>query len=294
MKKSLLLGAALVAAAFTAQADYYMIGSNVNGKSWQLKVADAVFKATDTAGVYEWTGTELGTGFKINDGTWSSVNFGGNGSTKLTLGTPFPYVNGGDSKNIMFDNLSVLENPKVVLDIKAGTITVSGQEAVREVEYYVIGANVNGQAWALKAADAKFTKIDENNYEWKGTELGSGFKINDGTWGAVNIGAYWDNETEGWYPINLNTPFTYNNDGNSGDIKFVGFDTLTSPVIKLDLKAGTITVDGEKPGTEPTGVATIESEGSAVYYNLQGARVAQPERGLYIRVINGKAQKVVK
>lgn len=43
-----------------------------------------------------------------------------------------------------------------------------------------------------------------------------------------------------------------------------------------------------------TGVAGIEAEGAANYFNLQGARVAQPEHGMYIRVINGKAQKVVK
>lgn len=48
-------------------------------------------------------------------------------------------------------------------------------------------------------------------------------------------------------------------------------------------------------GTEdPNGVAAIEADGEAVYFNLQGVRVAQPEKGLYIRVANGKATKVVK
>lgn len=45
---------------------------------------------------------------------------------------------------------------------------------------------------------------------------------------------------------------------------------------------------------EETGVNAIVSEGEAVYFNLQGVRVAQPEKGLYIRVANGKAVKVVK
>ena len=43
----------------------------------------------------------------------------------------------------------------------------------------------------------------------------------------------------------------------------------------------------------PTGVDIVSADnGEAVYYNLQGVRVANPENGLYIRVQNGKAQKV--
>ena len=43
-----------------------------------------------------------------------------------------------------------------------------------------------------------------------------------------------------------------------------------------------------------TGIAGIEAEaGEAVYYNLQGVRVENPVKGLYIRVANGKSQKVI-
>ena len=43
-----------------------------------------------------------------------------------------------------------------------------------------------------------------------------------------------------------------------------------------------------------TGIAGIEAEaGEAVYYNLQGVRVENPAKGLYIRVANGKSQKVI-
>ena len=34
-------------------------------------------------------------------------------------------------------------------------------------------------------------------------------------------------------------------------------------------------------------------EGTPIYYNLQGARVDNPSNGVYIRVINNKAEKVV-
>lgn len=43
-----------------------------------------------------------------------------------------------------------------------------------------------------------------------------------------------------------------------------------------------------------TGVDAIEAaEGEAVYYNLQGVRVANPEKGIYVKVLNGKSTKVV-
>jgi hypothetical protein len=43
-----------------------------------------------------------------------------------------------------------------------------------------------------------------------------------------------------------------------------------------------------------TSVANIEAESSeaAVYYNLQGQRVANPDRGIYIRVTGTRAEKV--
>lgn len=45
---------------------------------------------------------------------------------------------------------------------------------------------------------------------------------------------------------------------------------------------------------ENTGVETIEAnEGDAMYFNLQGVRVQNPERGLYIKIVNGKATKII-
>ena len=44
-----------------------------------------------------------------------------------------------------------------------------------------------------------------------------------------------------------------------------------------------------------TGIAGIEAEnGEAVYFNLQGVRVENPENGIFIRVQNGKAVKIAK
>jgi hypothetical protein len=46
--------------------------------------------------------------------------------------------------------------------------------------------------------------------------------------------------------------------------------------------------------TAESGVEVLSTEDNtnAVYYNLQGVRVQNPERGIFIRVNNGKATRV--
>lgn len=43
---------------------------------------------------------------------------------------------------------------------------------------------------------------------------------------------------------------------------------------------------------QETGVEAIEAAGEAQYFNLQGVKVANPEKGIYVKVVNGKASKV--
>lgn len=61
-------------------------------------------------------------------------------------------------------------------------VTPPNPSPVGSGNYYIIGSNINGQSWALGQSDAKFTKISNGIYKWNGERLGSGFKINDGTW----------------------------------------------------------------------------------------------------------------
>lgn len=51
-------------------------------------------------------------------------------------------------------------------------------------------------------------------------------------------------------------------------------------------------VNSDDPTVSVEGIAAAE-EGEAVYYTLQGVKVAEPESGLYIKVVNGKAEKVL-
>ena len=154
MKKLLLTLALGVIATASSYADYYIIGSDVNGKSWTLNAADCKFTQTGT-NTYEWTGQNLGTGFKINDGTWSNndINFGSNGK-ELVVGEPYTMSVGGSSGNIAISGATSVENPKVVLDVtnpKAPVITVTGEES-GEVQWFLAG--INGNFSAADTSDA--------------------------------------------------------------------------------------------------------------------------------------------
>lgn len=53
-------------------------------------------------------------------------------------------------------------------------------------------------------------------------------------------------------------------------------------------------VTGELKVSGTTAVAEVEvAEGEAAYYTLQGVKVANPENGIYVKVVDGKASKVV-
>lgn len=238
----------------------YVIGADVDGESWNL----GTNRMTETSsGVYEWSGTKLGNEFKINDGTWdASYNIGAGEDGFINLDTPYHYYMGDGSGNIAFDGFSLVNNPKIVLDMNAGTIVLSGEPGEippvepGDVTFYMIGSNVNGQTWALAQEDAAFTYEGNGIYRWKGEVLGSGFKINDGTWSnsEYNIGGAGND-------IVMNQPFYYWANGNSGNIGFDGFTTLINPEVVLDTNEETITLVGGTPeGVSSWYIAGINGE----------------------------------
>ena len=102
--------------------DMYIVGASINGNSnWDANAAGKMTYDYENS-YYTWSGTSLGSGFKFNDGSWSGdYNIGSNGSP-LVEGVAYKYYNGGDSGNItLSSDATVINNPKVVLDLKSGT-----------------------------------------------------------------------------------------------------------------------------------------------------------------------------
>lgn len=244
MKKSLLFAAALCMAASVSAADYFMVGANINGsQNWDPGTVQMT--ATSTAGVYEWTGTQLGSQFKITEGaSWDNAI--GQGSGNLTLGQPYSYNQGGSTENITIEGVSVVNNPKVVLDTNAKTVTVTGDSEAfdpSKSDYFLIGSNVNGFGWTdgLGNPALKFTYKDNGIFEWKGEVLGTSFKINDGTWGPVDLGG-------SGAKLVLGTEYTLVSGG--ANLDFEGVAEVLNPVVVLNIngEAPTLLVTGESGG----------------------------------------------
>lgn len=303
MKKTLLLSAAVVAA-FSAFAqtdylssDYYMIGSNVNNNSWTLAEPSCKFE-NKGAGIFEWNGEYLGTGFKINNGTWDNdeINFGS--GDKLVLGEPYYAVAAGSSGNIEFAEedgvaFAALKNPKVVLNVANApeeiTLIVTGEKD-GVVKWYVTGTFND---WAIDSEDAiELTDLGGKIYEAKGInfsvnadpELGCGtFKIASTGWGTQ----YGQGDSGIVFGAGI----------DEGVLDIIGGEGGACPIYyeeAMDLKwdGNTATIYFTEAGSDFVNEINA-ANGEAVYYNLQGARVANPENGLFIQSLNGKATKVL-
>lgn len=271
-----------------AEVSYYLIGSNVNGKTWALKADDAKFTSLGD-GQYEWTGTTLGSQFKINDGTWGAINLGGS-SSKLALDTPYTLSNSSTSPNIVFADGDLLNNPKVIFDSNTNTITVSGSFKV-DNDWYLTGAFCNWADPGTKA-DLLFKEVDPNVYSVSFTAdaptdplTKSELSISKFGWSA-RLGLAEGNATTLSDTVTTcqlveggaNIPYSYGV-GNTYQAT-LHLDTLTLEVQLIQ-------------SANPTGVSTLQADSQATYFTLQGTRVDSPAKGLYIRVAGGKASKVI-
>ncbi|MDE5773174.1 MAG: hypothetical protein K2H86_01780 [Muribaculaceae bacterium] len=107
--------------------------------------------------------------------------------------------------------------------------------------FYLIGSDVNGHCWELAQEDCKFVSKGNGIYEWNGEYLSTGFKINNGSWGQVNIGA-----GDIFSELVIGEQFPYINDAGSGNIGFEDCMGVINPRVVLDIENATITVTGQK------------------------------------------------
>lgn len=114
-------------------------------------------------------------------------------------------------------------------------------------------------------------------------EEGVKFKIADMGWGNINFGyGEMDVPTYG-EPIDL----VFNGDDIQLTSNFSG-----ALIFKIEgTQYATLTfVESGDNGVENI----LAAEGEAVYFNLQGVKVANPDKGIFVRVQNGKAEKVIR
>ncbi len=256
--------------------DIYIIGSNVNnGDSWGL--AQESGKMTYVGeGKYEWDGAVLGTGFKFNDGTWGEYDFG-SGDT-CVLGETL-YLSKGGSDIGFGEDFSRVENAHVVFDLDNLTCVVTGTPAGK-TEWYITGDFCD---YTL-GADQLFTEVSDKVYEKKDLQLDNVgyFKVSSTGW-AKKYGTYDEELVFGFdiFEHELEEVF-----GDSGNVAYYMTGTFD---VKWD---GNTHVISFTEAGEDFVESIAAAEGEAVYFNMQGVRVANPEKGMFISVKNGKATKV--
>ena len=303
MKKTLLL-AAVACAALSANADWYVIGDNVNGNSWQLAAPDAKMEAKGD-GIYEITIETLGTGFKFNDGTWNGneqdgvvANIGSNGDP-LTLGEPYYFEANGSSGNIGYaGEFTTVKNAHIVLNITEGTVTVTG-EASGQLAWYLVGGF---NSWAMGDDNAKMEEVDG-----KLVKKGLVMEMKEATT---------EDPTPNTFKIartGYSVEYGYGKaeDAELSDLEVLDADHLRGTLWKgganqpYDL-TGTYDVEAtfSEDGTTALIVFTAAGEGGVdgvdvdenapvYYYNMQGVRVDNPTSGVYVKVRGEKAEKVL-
>lgn len=285
MKKisTLLAAVAISAAANAVSAETWCMPGTYQGWSLEKNLFEAVGDGT-----YTQTIPDLYGDFKIvmyeGGANWNNA-WGTNGNTAEN-GVAYEAVKSANNIVLAGNNLHYI-NAKVTITPGEGdalTVLVQAEQVVDGEETWKL-AGAAPLTWTLPDAD-KFERGENGVWTltYNGT-INDAFKIvhNDAwgnaytTEGTIELGKEYviaapkdpaDNMSPADGPWE-NPTFTIVDNGDAG--------------IVLTVTAGN------------SGVEAIEADaakGEAVYFNLQGQRVANPENGLYIRLQDGKATKV--
>lgn len=158
-----------------------------------------------------------------------------------------------------------------------GTYIVYEVSGLPELTDYTLGEVSDGAAVQpeVKSVAAGITAADASAYvKYSNVEIadinGKEFAIKDG-----------DNTIGGY------DTFSYSGLAAKTNVDITGFVVMRDKTPRI----APILIEA----TTETGISSIEAEnGEAIYFNLQGVRVQNPEKGIFIRVQNGKAVKITK
>lgn len=145
-------------------------------------------------------------------------------------------------------------------------------DSVATVEANAITIAEDNGAFTLLDSYGRYLSMDDSHF--------TSFQL----YTEPQAGSYWDAEfVEGALKLTnaLNTDCIVCKSGTYTNIAPIKEADAVDPVYPVLYKKSA------------AGVAAVEAEGAAEYYNLQGVRVANPDKGLYIVVRGGKASKVV-
>lgn len=274
MRKILLVFMAILAAAQISAAEYAIVGSFTN-PAWNFDASRAangvLIKNAD--GKYETTIVNLTAGFKIVDienNNWE-VQYGAPSSDDMVeIGKTFSLKaknKDAEPSNIEFANyVTEIQNAKVVFDLEAKTLTVTGNP-VSDLKLYISGSMTN---WIEPGKDGSIA-MTENGGIYSATvnfTTDDEFKVLGKGW-SPQFGVPTDN-TPALSPENLTMTLAKSE-------KNIKVSMTGQYVVSFNLSTFELTL------TPATGISqtTIKAE-VPEYYTLHGVKVASPSHGIYI------------
>lgn len=238
---------------------------------------------------WEWTGevTVAGNfGVKVCNEAGAQIDWIGGAATISEANTEYAFIVGDNSSCSLVGTYTIIYNPTAnTIEFKGGVTPPA------PVDLYLVG---DFNTWT--PADPTYKMANEGDtYTISLESLAAGqFKIMGDTW-TLSYGAEGDPSWEEAQPVDVTVNAPMNAWSGSG-CNFNTTEDLTAVTITFVKSsdasvASTLTVAGQS-GVEA--VEAVVADAPAVYYNLQGMRVAAPEAGqLYIVNRAGKISKEI-
>lgn len=243
------------------------------------------------SGIYEIKLPELLKEFKVVvtevvDETPATSWYGVEGGV-IELGKPTVLGTGDDAvyKNITFSTgWDAIANAELKFELSTKTLTVNGEEAKIELHYGIHGSFATGD-WATTDLENAGNDLWVKTFTFEAQAVGQfGIKPMDpegkqmGWIAAPAAGIVIESEIE---DIELATENANNLDVNlpAGTWTF----SFNAKELTLSVTEGTVGIDS----------VVAEENAPAVYYNLQGVKVANPENGVYVVRQGNKVSKVL-
>lgn len=251
----------------------------------------------DASTVLEGEGDELSCtidklipGFKIVDveAGWDSQLGTSEG---VVMDTPVVLegkIDGKDAPNITFgDNILEVTNAKVTFVVSTSTLTITGEVKKGFPELYATGSFCS---WNDPGTgDAVLMTVDEATGIYTG-------KLNLGESGKVEFklaGKGWSNEIcapEDGVEVTADAAVAVTKGGKNLTTTLTGEQTLVFNINTMKMTFGDPALTTQEDGINNV---AVDNNAEAVYYNLQGVRVANPQGGIFIVKRGNEVSKVL-
>lgn len=285
--------------------------------SWYVNVVGGFNDWTDNGvaanaeGVAVHESLPIGTSeFKIK--VWNGDNNYYSTGGAIEVDTP-TVINGNEDANMTIAGAAEGDSYMVTFDCATNTITVTKVGEVPPVPeipetLYLIG-NINGCADGTNPAKGVEMTREGDNYTCQSVILDA----NDGYGWFSFCTKLADADAEGeeaWNQVN-----SYDRFGPETETVISGSESESFVVYKAGVNASACEsykiqastkdhsyqfimnfTDNTLTVTTVSGINTVDAEaaGTPVFFNLQGQRVDNPANGIFVRVLNGKAEKIMK